>query len=72
MKKIRAYYEKGIGYKLYMPDGTEVPFLTGVSIHDEWVDAGSKCGGSSMVPSGIVSATVTLYIEVINEPPMKS
>lgn len=70
MRKIRAYYEKGIGYKLYMPDGTEIPFLMGVSIHDEWADTGSKCGGS-MIQTGIISATISLYVEIINEPPMK-
>lgn len=57
---VKAYYDKARGWRLFMPDGTEVPALcrTSVTVDDNWDD--------KPMPSFRVEG----FCEVINEIPI--
>lgn len=67
MNKIKAYYGPN-GYQLYMPDGTPLPFLRQISVHDNWAEATTRCGGPEMIHEQ-TTADANFYVEVVNEPP---
>lgn len=69
MTYIKAYYTPGEGYQLFLPDGSLLPGIGPVSVHDEWVEAGSKCG-RQFINTG--HTTATLRVEIVNEPPRKN
>lgn len=68
MDKVRAYYKPGEGYLIYMPDGSPIPYIKNISIHDNWLESSSRVGTTRV--QSIATADVSLNVDVVNEPPV--
>ncbi len=63
MDKVKAYFVENEGYHLFMPNGDMIPIVLDVAIHDGF---DKKTG--SINPT----ASVTIFVEVVNIRPAKS
>jgi hypothetical protein len=59
---VKAYYDQNVGWRLFMPDGTEMPgqCKAQVTVYDNWQDTGVK---------PLPTVKIEMPCEVINELP---